>query len=233
VITATRWYRRGPGTFTVVTATPAPSEPVDASPAAAAVGRDVALVSVFGALIVVFGLVPAIPVNAFGVEITLQTLGIMLAGLVLGPWRGVAAVSVYVALGLAGLPVFAGGVGGLGVLATPSLGYIIGWFPGVLLTGLLAVVALRRSRGRMPRLLLAALLGGLVVVYLFGWLFLVLLFEVAPVDAFLGGVAVFVPLDVVKAVVAAFVAASVHRAFPDVLARRAGQSAGPAVTATP
>lgn len=204
-----------------MTASPTPSEPVTTTPAGAGVGRDVALVSVFGALIVVLGLVPAVPVNAIGVEITLQTLGIILAGLVLGPGRGMAAVAVYVGLGLAGLPVFAGGAGGLGVLATTSLGYIIGWFPGVLLTGLLAVVALRRPSGRMPRLLLAGLLGGLAVVYLFGWLFLVTLFEVGPLAAFVSGVAVFVPLDVVKAVVAAFVAASVHRAFPDVLARRA------------
>ena len=184
-------------------------------------GRDIALVAVFGALIVVLGLVPAVPVNAIGVEITLQTLGIMLAGLVLGPGRGVAAVAVYVGLGLAGLPVFAGGVGGLGVLATPSLGYILGWFPGVLLTGILAVVALKRRRGRLPLLLLAAFLGGMVVVYLLGWLFLVVLFEVGPWAAFTAGVAVFVPLDLLKALMAAFVAASVHRAFPDVLARRA------------
>jgi len=228
MFTAVRWYRRPPGTFTAVTApTPAPGvEPVRAGPG---VGRDVALVSVFAALIVVLGLVPVIPVNAIGVEITLQTLGIMLAGLVLGPRRGVAALAVYVGLGLAGLPVFAGGVGGLGVLATPSLGYIVGWFPGVLLTGLLAVLALRRPRGRMPRLLLAAVLGGMAVVYLFGWLFLVLLFEVGPAEAFLVGVAVFVPVDLLKAVAATFVAASVHRAFPDVLARRAA----PIPTATP
>lgn len=193
-------------------------------PGAAGAGRDVALVAVFGALIVVLGLVPAVPVNAIGVEITLQTLGIILAGLVLGPGRGVAAVSVYVGLGLAGLPVFAGGAGGLGVLATPSLGYILGWFPGVLLTGILAVVALRRRRGRLPLLLLAGVLGGMVVVYLMGWLFLVTLFEVGPGVAFLTGVAVFVPLDLLKALVAAFVAASVHRAFPDVLARRAVRS---------
>lgn len=205
--------------------TPSPASALpDDTPAApgagAGAGRDIALVAVFGALIVVLGLVPAIPVTTLGVEITLQTLGIMLAGLVLGPWRGVAAVAVYVGLGLAGLPVFAGGASGLGVLATPSLGYIIGWFPGVLLTGLVAAVAVRRVRGRMPLLLLAAVLGGIVVVDLLGWLVLVTVFEVDPAGAFVGGVAVFLPLDTVKAVVAAFVAASVHRAFPDVLVRR-------------
>ncbi len=189
-----------------------------------------ALVATFGALIVVLGLVPAVPVTSLGVEITLQTLGIMLAGLVLGPWRGVAAVAVYVGLGLAGLPVFAGGVGGLGVLATPSLGYILGWFPGVLLTGLLAGAAVRRGRGRMPRLFLAAVLGGILVVDLLGWLVLMLVFEVAPGPAFVGGVAVFLPLDTVKAVVAAFVAASVHRAFPDVLVRRVARTEPVATT---
>jgi biotin transport system substrate-specific component len=202
-----------------VTAPPAPSEPVAAAPAAG-VGRDVALVAVFAALIVVLSLVPAIPVGAAGVPITLQTLGIMLAGLVLGPWRGVAAVSVYVALGLAGLPVFAGGVAGLAVLAGPTVGYVLGWLPGVLLTGMLAVVALRRRRGRLPVLILAAAAGCVGVVYLAGWIGLMVVAGLDPWAAVVGGVLPFLPGDGIKVVVAAFVAASVHRAFPDVLARR-------------
>lgn len=192
----------------------------------AGAGRDVALVSVFAALLVVLALVPAVPVGPLGVPITLQTLGVMLAGLVLGPWRGVAAVSVYVALGLAGLPVFAGGQGGLAVLSTPSLGYVLGWLPGVLVTGVLAAVALRRRRGRLPLLILAAAAGGVAVVYLGGWLALVTVFETGPWAAVVGGVLPYLPGDGVKVVIAAFVAASVHRAFPDVLVRR-GAAAEP------
>lgn len=220
LITATRWYRRPPGTFTAVTA-PTPAPGVEPTPAGPSAGRDVALVSVFAALVIVLSLVPAVPVGVAGVPITLQSLGIMLAGLVLGPGRGVAAVAVFVALGLAGLPIFAGGVGGLGVLGGPTAGYVVGWLPGTVVTGVVAVLALRRSRGRLPLLMLAAFLGGMVVTYLGGWLGLMLVAGLDPWAAFLGGVVPYLPLDGVKVVVAAFVAASVHRAFPDLLARRA------------
>lgn len=186
----------------------------------AGTGRDIALVSVFAALVVVLSLVPGIPVGPAGVPITLQTLGIMLAGLVLGPWRGVAAVAVFVAMGLAGLPVFSGGAGGLGVLGGPTAGYILGWLPGTVVTGVLAAVALRRARGRLPALILAAALGNMVVVYVGGWLGLMLLVGLEPWPAVVAGVLPFLPLDGVKVLVAALVAASVHRAFPDLLARR-------------
>ena len=186
----------------------------------AGAGRDVALVATFAALIVVLSLVPAVPVGAAGVPITLQTLGIMLAALVLGPWRGLAAVAVYVALGAAGLPVFAGGGAGLGVLAGPSAGYIFGWFPGAVVTGVVALLAVRRTRGRLPLLILAAALGGVVVTYLGGWLGLMVVLGYSPVQAVVAGVLPYLPGDGIKVVLAAFVAASVHRAFPDVLVRR-------------
>lgn len=213
-------YRRGPSTFAAVTTPTSTPRPADTPGAPAGVGRDVALVAVFAALVVVLALVPGVPVGPAGVPITLQTLGIMLAGLILGPWRGVAAVSVYVALGLAGLPVFAGGNSGLGVLVGSSAGYIVGWFPGTLLVGVLAVVALRRRRGRLPMLILAAALGGVVVVYACGVVGLMLLAGLDLRGAVVGGVLPFLPGDGLKVLVAALIAASVHRAFPDVLARR-------------
>jgi len=202
-----------------VTPSPAPA-PDDARESAGA-GRDVALVAVFAALVVVLSLIPAVPVGAAGVPITLQSLGVMLAALVLGPWRGLAAVAVYVALGAAGLPVFAQGAAGLGVLAGPTAGYIFAWFPAAVVTGVVAVLALRRTRGRLPLLILAGVLGGVVVTYLGGWLGLMLVLGLSPMEAVVAGVLPFLPGDGIKVVVASLVAASVHRAFPDVLARRA------------
>ncbi|MFC3687567.1 biotin transporter BioY [Aquipuribacter hungaricus] len=207
-----------------MTPSPAPASHDDASDGlgtGAGAGRDVALVAVFAALVVVLALVPAVPVGAAGVPISLQTLGVMLAALVLGPWRGLAAVAVYVALGAAGLPVFAQGAAGLGVLAGPTAGYIFGWLPGSVVTGVVALLAVRRTRGRLPLLILAGALGGVVVTYLGGWLGLVLLAGLSPVEAVVAGVLPYLPGDGVKVVLAAFVAASVHRAFPDILVRRA------------
>lgn len=184
-------------------------------------GRDIALVSVFAALVVVLSVVPGIPVGAAGVPITLQTLALIVTGLVLGPWRGAAAVAVYVALGLAGLPVFAGGAAGLGVLAGPTAGYILAFVPGTLVTGLLAVWAVRARRGRLPLLMSAAAIGCTGVVFLGGWLGLMLLVDLSAGEAFVAGVLPFIPGGLLKILVGAFVAASVHRAFPDILVRRA------------
>lgn len=72
------------------------------------------------------------------VPITGQTLAVLLVGATLGSWRGASAMITYLGAGLAGLPVFAGGAGGLGAIATPSFGYIIGFIPAAALIGLLA-----------------------------------------------------------------------------------------------
>ena len=84
---------------------------------------DIALIAVFAALIAVLSLTPAVPVGP--VPITLQTLGVALAGLVLGPLRGFLAVVLYLIVGFVGLPVFAGGAAGLAVLGKPSAGYLL------------------------------------------------------------------------------------------------------------
>jgi hypothetical protein len=88
------------------------------------VATDVALVATFAAFVAVCAVLPAIPTGG-AVPITLQTFGVVLTGLVLGPRRGTLALLLYVAVGLAGLPVFSGGAGGLGVLGGASAGYLL------------------------------------------------------------------------------------------------------------
>ncbi len=116
----------------------------------------VALISV-GAFIKI-----PIPVVPF----TLQFLFTMLAGLLLGGKRGGSAVCIYIALGLAGVPVFTQG-GGIGYIFQPSFGYIIGFAVGAFVTGTIA------ERGNRPdyKLLLAANFAGLGIVYLFGMVY--------------------------------------------------------------
>ena len=76
----------------------------------------------------------ALPVGP--IPITLGTLVMYLAGYVLGGKRAGAAVLVYVLLGAVGVPVFNGFAGGLGVVAGPTGGYIVGFIPLALLSGL-------------------------------------------------------------------------------------------------
>ena len=89
--------------------------------------RDLTQIAVFAGIVAALGVVPAITIPGPGVPITLQTLGVMLAGAVLGSKRGFSALLLFDVLVLAGLPLLAGGRGGLAVLASPTVGYFIGF----------------------------------------------------------------------------------------------------------
>ena len=88
--------------------------------------KNIAYIALFAALIAVLGLIPKITL-AFGVPITAQSLGVMLCGTVLGARRGALAVLLFLALVAMGLPLLAGGRGGLGVFASPTVGFLIGF----------------------------------------------------------------------------------------------------------
>lgn len=181
---------------------------------------DLSLVAVFAALIAALAIVPGIPVGPLGVPITLQTLGVMLAGVVLGPGRGTAAVLLYLAAGLIGLPVFSGFSGGFGVLAGPSAGYLVAFPLAALVSGTLAVVVLRRAqRFRAGLLFLSCVTASLLTIHPLGIAGLMLNAGLPLRDAILVDAA-YLPGDVIKNVAAAVLAVSVHRAFPRLLAGR-------------
>lgn len=184
---------------------------------------DLALVAVFAGLIAAFALTPAIPVGPLGVPITLQTLAVALTGLVLGPWRGFLATTLYLVVGFAGLPVFAQGASGLGVFAKMSIGYLLAFPLAALLVGLLAERVLRRNR--RPRwfwLFAAALTGSILVVHPLGILGMSINGQLAPQQALMADM-LYWPGDLIKSAVAAVIAVAVHKAFPTLLARPAAE----------
>jgi biotin transport system substrate-specific component len=172
---------------------------------------DAARIATFAALICVLALVPQISVGASVAPITLQTLGVMLAGAMLGAWRGALAVVTYLLLALAGLPVLAGGTGGPSAFVGPSAGYLYGFVLGAAVTGWLV----DRIHGRVTfwKVAGATVVGGVLVVYAVG----------IPVLAAVTGTSlgsalwaswVFLPGDAVKVVLTALVTVSVVRAYP-------------------
>jgi biotin transport system substrate-specific component len=173
--------------------------------------RDLAYVALFAGITAVLGLLPAVPIPALPVPITAQTLGVMLAGAVLGARRGFLAMLLFLLLVAIGLPLLAGGRGGLAVFVGPSAGFLSAWPLGALFTGLLTETLWRRFN--LAWALVATLVGGIVVVYAVGIPVLGVLADVSLATAFTGSL-VFVPGDVVKAVVAALVAVAVRRAYP-------------------
>jgi biotin transport system substrate-specific component len=138
----------------------------------------------------------------------------MLAGSLLGWKRGALSVIVFLVLVAIGLPLLAGGRGGLGVFASPSVGYLIGWVFGAAVIGLLV-------QARLPRYSiwwtgLANVVGGIGVVYLFGVPVVALFFGKG--IAGLTSAFVYLPGDIAKVIIASVVAAGVHRAYPQMLA---------------
>jgi biotin transport system substrate-specific component len=178
--------------------------------------RDLAQIAVFAALIAALTLPGAIPTGV-GVPITLQTLGVMLAGAILGARKGALAVAVYVLLGLIGLPILAGASAGLGVLAGPSGGFLLGFIPGAFVVGWFTARLL-------PKLPFWAYLGGvatggILVVYLIGVPWLAVVLDLPLWTAIVAN-APYLPGDIVKVVVTVVVARAVHRAWPGLIAPR-------------
>ena len=96
-------------------------------------------VSMFATIMGVLGMMPPIFIGISPVPITLQSLGVMLSGSVLGARFGAkyAALSqiLFLALVVAGLPLLSGGRGGIGVLVGPSAGYLLGYVAGAFVIG--------------------------------------------------------------------------------------------------
>ncbi|WP_311199960.1 biotin transporter BioY [Micrococcus lylae] len=206
-------------TVTSPASTDAPRTQRPASPTSRSAGPQLARIAVMTALIAVLGVMPGIPVPGIAVPITLQTLGVMLAGLVLGPWAGAASVLLLHALVAMGLPLLAGGKGGLGVFAGPTVGYLIGWVFGAFVVGLV-FRALRGRTDRTGRLALAAavacVLGGIVVIYAFGIPGVSLITGV-PLDAAALGNVAFLPGDALKAALATLLVVGLAKAYPRAL----------------
>lgn len=178
---------------------------------------DLALVAAFAALIAACTLVGGIPVGGAGVELTLQTFAITLAGCVLGPVRGFLAVVAYLAIGAAGLPVFAGHAGGPGVFTGITAGYL--WsFPLVALLAGLLVQQVARSRRTAALAVLLCAAPGLVLNHLAGIAGMAVVADVSLRTAATWDSPYWLG-DLLKIAVAAIVAAEVHRAFPHLLAR--------------
>jgi biotin transport system substrate-specific component len=155
--------------------------------------------SLFGALTAVgaYIMIPLPPV-----PITLQTLFMGLSATLLGGRLGALSQVVYILLGVIGLPVFAGGKAGLGVLFGPTGGYLIGFVAAAFVIG--KVAALKERPGFAW--LCLSLVAGTAALYSMGVLQLSLVARLAPAKALAVGVLPFLPGDVIKILLAALIA---------------------------
>lgn len=141
------------------------------------------------------------------VPVTAQTLAVLLTGALLGPVRGAGAVLLYLLEGLMGLPVFAGGQGGIASLIGPTGGYLLGFVAAAYVTGRLIERGWDRNLGTT----FAALALGNAVIYVFGLLGLMIF--VGSESVLTLGLWPFIPGDLFKLACATLALSAGHRAI--------------------
>lgn len=175
------------------------------------VGMTVALLAVSAWIALPLGPVP----------FTLQTFVLAFALLVLRPGECLAALGAYLALGAAGVPVFSGMRGGIGMILGATGGFLWGFLLGaVAALLLLKAMPLRGGRSDAARGF-AACLVFLAISYACGWIQLMAVAGMGPIPAFLAAIAPFIVPDLAKLAVAVVVALAVRRALPSLRKTRA------------
>lgn len=132
--------------------------------------RDLVHIALFAAIVASLGLIPPLTLGLIPVPITAQSLGVMLAGAILGSRRGGLALLVFVLLVAIGLPVLAGGRGGLGVFFGPSGGFVLAFPIAAFVIG--ALIERFWDRLGFFTAFASILAGGIGVMYAIGvpWL---------------------------------------------------------------
>lgn len=180
--------------------------------------RSLVQIALYAAIFAVLGLLPKFDIPlAGGVPITAQSMGAMLAGVMLGAWRGGAAMALMLFVVALGAPILAGGRGGLGVFFGPSVGFLFGWVAAAFVAG--AIMQALRKAPVFPAALVASVLGGIVVLYAFGIVGMAMKTQLSLLDA-TKACLIFIPGDAIKAVLTALVAQTVARGLPEALLSR-------------
>lgn len=166
------------------------------------------LSALFTALIAVLAQI-AVPLPFSPVPLTGQVIGVMLAGALLGSRAGTLSITAYLLLGAAGAPVFSMGRGGFYMISGPTGGYLWGFIPAVYFAGLIMEKVENPSIYRT----VAAMLTALSFIYLGGALQLGLIMRYNLWQTLLAGVIPFLPLDLIKAFLAAFLARLIKKSL--------------------
>ena len=155
--------------------------------------------ALFAALVGAFAYV-SFPNPFSPAPVTLQVLGVFLAGIFLGPvWGGVSIV-LYLAAGAVGAPVFSGGNAGPTMLVGRTAGYLWSYPVAAFLVGAIVHGGLSVGDPRESGLvrLVGAMLVGTAIIYAFGTVGLMLVLGMGPVAAFMAGSAAFIPAEAFK-----------------------------------
>ncbi|MBE6729081.1 MAG: biotin transporter BioY [Ruminococcaceae bacterium] len=161
----------------------------------------VCISGIFATIICVLSFVN-FPIGA--VPVTLATLGIMIAGVVLSPLEAVMATVTYVLIGLIGIPVFSGVSGGIGVLLGPTGGYIWSYPVFALVISLSNLIRSKTKTLEIVVLFVLCLLGT-AFCYFLGVAQYINVCDTNFYTAFVTCVVPFIPIDIIKITAAVFI----------------------------
>ncbi|MBM3211473.1 biotin transporter BioY [Candidatus Poribacteria bacterium] len=147
-----------------------------------------------------------IPLPFTPVPVTGQVLAVLLSGIVLGSLYGGLSQVFYLVFGTIGLPWFSGGIGGLAVITGVTGGYIIGFVPAALLIGWLTD---KYNSARKFHFQLILMTSGIGLIYILGAIQFSLVMNTGLIDTIKLSVIPFIPVDLIKAVLAAGLSASI------------------------
>ena len=151
------------------------------------------------ALMTALGAYIRVPLPFTPVPITLQTFFVVLSGAFLGKKLGVASQISYIVFGALGIPVFQGYASGILHLAGPTGGYILGFIVSAFIVGILT------EKNRSFSRIFVSMLIGLLTIYFFGILWLVIGFRLSILNALFLGMLPFIPGAIAKLVAASWV----------------------------
>lgn len=167
----------------------------------------------FAAVVAVLGLIPPIPLPFIPAHISAQTLGVMLAGSILGARTGALSLFIFTILVILGAPLLAGGRGGLAVVLAPTGGYFLSWTVGAFVIGF--IVERLKNTPLFWKYVIANVVGGILVIYAIGIPYMSIVTDLPMGPLAVGNIA-FLPGDAIKVLVASLIAARVYKAVGDI-----------------
>ena len=159
--------------------------------------RSMVFTALFAALICVAA---PFSIQVGPIPISLATFAIYLTGAILGGKRGMIATFVYIMIGAVGLPVFSGFRGGFGALFGPTGGYIIGYIPLVLITGIFAEMNIKKINRAVVTVI--GMILATAALYTFGTIWYMIVSGNDLITSLKVCVIMFIPGDAIKIVCA-------------------------------
>lgn len=139
-------------------------------------------------------------------SITAQTIIINLIGFILKPKQSFTTISVFILIGLIGVPVFSGGTAGPQHLFGPTGGYIFGY-----LIAATVISFLMKSKFNFKKAIVLSILVGIPIIYLLGGIYMKVLTGMTVEATIATAILPFIPLDILKCFLSVFLAKAINK----------------------